>query len=363
MLDELGRRTAVEEAPDREGDAQVGHHGRPPVQRGAAHGDRRAARQGVLGGLARLAPDLGPQPLGQARWRSPGRVPGSRVGVRRAGAPGPRPDDRRARRRAHGPVTRSRGPGRAGSPVRTSGRPSARSVTDRPGETESMEPELVAAVEAALGTAVVAAARVHGGDVAIAFAVDLTDGRRVFVKTHRDPPPGFFSTEAAGLSWLAAADAVDVPEVLAVDDGRPSFLVLSWVERGAPVRDDRGRPRATARRPPRIRRAVLRAGGPADDRQPGPAQRARGDVGRVLRDVPAAPAGPSGRRRRCARPGDGRPARRRWPAVSARSVARPSRRRACTATCGRATGSSTPTGGAGSSTRPPTAVTASSTWR
>ena len=72
----------------------------------------------------------------------------------------------------------------------------------------------------------------HGGDVAIAFAVDLADGRRVFVKTHLRPPPGFFTTEASGLAWLGEASAVDVPRVLAVSDAAPAFLALEWVERG-----------------------------------------------------------------------------------------------------------------------------------
>jgi len=78
----------------------------------------------------------------------------------------------------------------------------------------------------------VATARVHGGDVAVAFAVDLADGRRAFVKTHRNPPPGFFTTEAAGLAWLGDAFAVDVPRVLAVSDDSPAFLALEWVEPG-----------------------------------------------------------------------------------------------------------------------------------
>jgi fructosamine-3-kinase len=94
---------------------------------------------------------------------------------------------------------------------------------------------LAEVVERALGAGIASAARVHGGDVAIAFAVDLTDGRRVFVKTHRSPPPGFFSTEAAGLAWLAEAGAVDVPTVLAVSDEAPALLALSWIEPGAPV--------------------------------------------------------------------------------------------------------------------------------
>jgi fructosamine-3-kinase len=89
-------------------------------------------------------------------------------------------------------------------------------------------------VEQALGIDVVAASRVHGGDVAASFAVELADGRRVFAKTHPTAPPGFFTTEAAGLSWLREPDVVLVPEVLAVSDD-PPFLVLEWIEEGRPV--------------------------------------------------------------------------------------------------------------------------------
>ena len=95
-----------------------------------------------------------------------------------------------------------------------------------------MEQSLAAVIESGLRAAIERAWRVHGGDVAIAYGVDLADGRRVFVKTHRAPPPGFFTTEAAGLSWLGDAGAVDVPAVLAVSDGPPAFLALSWIEPG-----------------------------------------------------------------------------------------------------------------------------------
>ena len=230
-------------------------------------------------------------------------------------------------------------------------------------QTVAVEGALADRVAGALGAPVVNVARVHGGDVAIAFGLDLADGRRVFVKTHRAPPPGFFTTEAAGLSWLAAADAVDVPAVLAVSDGPPAFLALSWIEPGQATADDRCRPRPPARRPAPRGHAVLRAPGSAHDRQPGAAQRAGRDVERVLRRQPAAAA-------RSTRPRQAtRSARRRstvWllsPVASTRSAGRPSRRPACTATCGRATASSAPVGGAGSSIRRPTAVTASSTWR
>lgn len=94
--------------------------------------------------------------------------------------------------------------------------------------------QIAAHVAEALGVDVISARRVHGGDVAASFAVELTDGRRVFAKTHADPPPGFFSTEANGLTWLAEPGVIAVPTVLAVSD-QPPLLVLEWVEQGRPV--------------------------------------------------------------------------------------------------------------------------------
>lgn len=89
----------------------------------------------------------------------------------------------------------------------------------------------------ALGVEVVASARLGGGDVAESYRMALADGRTVFAKTHRNPPPGFFSTEAAGLRWLREPDVIAVPEVLAVSDGDehlPPMLVLEWVDEGRP---------------------------------------------------------------------------------------------------------------------------------
>jgi fructosamine-3-kinase len=87
-------------------------------------------------------------------------------------------------------------------------------------------------LETALGAAVRSAARVHGGDVAIAFRIDTDDGRTLFAKTHAAPPPNFFSTEAAGLWWLRDAAAVAVPDVVAVSDDDPALLVLQWIDEG-----------------------------------------------------------------------------------------------------------------------------------
>ncbi len=86
-------------------------------------------------------------------------------------------------------------------------------------------------VAVAVDSEVVAAVRVGGGDVAESFRIALADGRTVFAKTHLAPPPGFFQTEAAGLAWLRAPGVVDVPEVLAVEDG---LLVLEWIAEGRP---------------------------------------------------------------------------------------------------------------------------------
>ncbi len=88
-------------------------------------------------------------------------------------------------------------------------------------------------LERALGTGVRSARSLSGGDMAEAFAVELSDGCLVFAKTHVSPPDGFFSREADDLVWLAAAGALPLPEVLAVSDSAPAFLALSWIERNA----------------------------------------------------------------------------------------------------------------------------------
>ena len=87
------------------------------------------------------------------------------------------------------------------------------------------------AAEQALGESISSLSSVGGGDFAEAFRAELASGQSVFVKTHRAPPPGFFTTEANGLSWLRSSGTVAIPEVLAVSDD-PPFLVLEWIEIG-----------------------------------------------------------------------------------------------------------------------------------
>lgn len=133
-----------------------------------------------------------------------------------------------------------------------------------------MNVPLAAAVGGALAAEVVEQTRLSGGDVAESFRMRLDDGRVVFAKTHHRPPPGFFTTESAGLAWLLETATVAVPTVLAVSDGtvdRPPMLVLEWVEeavRRAGV-DDAAFGRALAR----LHRAGAPSYGRADRRTTG----------------------------------------------------------------------------------------------
>lgn len=67
-----------------------------------------------------------------------------------------------------------------------------------------------------------------GGSINQAFRLDLSNGESIFLKHHPNPPEGFFSMEAAGLSLLAdAASGFRVPEPLAFD---VHYLLIEYVE-------------------------------------------------------------------------------------------------------------------------------------
>jgi len=70
-----------------------------------------------------------------------------------------------------------------------------------------------------------------GGSIASAYAVDLQDGRRVFVKDYGDAPHAIVRAEARGLDWLAEPGVIDVARVVALDPEAP-VLVLDWIESG-----------------------------------------------------------------------------------------------------------------------------------
>ncbi|HKP64444.1 MAG TPA: fructosamine kinase family protein [Polyangiales bacterium] len=91
-------------------------------------------------------------------------------------------------------------------------------------------------VGALLGESVTDIESVSGGDINRAFALTLGSGRRLFAKTHAAALPQVFVREAEGLSWLAQARALRVPEVLAASDADelgPACLVLELITPGA----------------------------------------------------------------------------------------------------------------------------------
>ena len=97
----------------------------------------------------------------------------------------------------------------------------------------TVPPALAAAVARAAGAEVTGGSRASGGSINEAWALELAGGGRAFVKTRADAAPGEYATEAAGLRWLAQADAVALPGVLAVGDGDgPRFLALEWIDEG-----------------------------------------------------------------------------------------------------------------------------------
>lgn len=108
-----------------------------------------------------------------------------------------------------------------------------------------MTDALVDAVGAAVGTAIVEARRVGGGDVNDGWRMVAADGRALFVKHRVGAPVGMYRAEAGGLRWLAEARALPVPDVVAVLDGDSDLggdagrraLVLEWVETGAAAGD------------------------------------------------------------------------------------------------------------------------------
>ena len=100
-----------------------------------------------------------------------------------------------------------------------------------------MKPALRQKLAACLGSAVLQSRAAVGGDINQAFAVQLADGRKLFVKTQSAALPGLFPAEAHGLRWLSEARALRVPEVLHASDADtlgPACLVLELIESARP---------------------------------------------------------------------------------------------------------------------------------
>lgn len=95
---------------------------------------------------------------------------------------------------------------------------------------------LARAVEASVGARIRRSTSVGGGCIAQAMRIDLEDGRQLFVKTHEQGAE-MFEAEADGLQWLREADAIRIPEVVAVGPTSAPFLALELIE-SAPAADD-----------------------------------------------------------------------------------------------------------------------------
>jgi len=90
---------------------------------------------------------------------------------------------------------------------------------------------LEAAVARATGRSVRSLRPVGGGDINDAYAAELEDGGRAFVKTRANAPAGEYVAEAAALRWLGEPGALGVPEVLGATD---ELLALEWLDEGGP---------------------------------------------------------------------------------------------------------------------------------
>ena len=76
---------------------------------------------------------------------------------------------------------------------------------------------------------------VSGGCINDAKIVELTDGRRYFVKSNAASRPRMFQTEAMGLNAMAASNTIRVPRVIGTggkEQGTTPFIVLEAIESG-----------------------------------------------------------------------------------------------------------------------------------
>jgi fructosamine-3-kinase len=94
--------------------------------------------------------------------------------------------------------------------------------------------ELRVRLQRLLGATVTSTRTVIGGDINDAFAVSLSDGRRIFVKTRLDAPRDTYRWESEALAFLHEARALRVAEVVAVGE---DFLALTWIQSGSRARD------------------------------------------------------------------------------------------------------------------------------
>lgn len=91
------------------------------------------------------------------------------------------------------------------------------------------------------GTAISRLRRIAGGDINEAYALTLTDGTQIFMKSNAPGNISFFKTEAAGLTAIADTGAIRTPRILCYGTDPEgtgySFLLLEFVSAGKTVPD------------------------------------------------------------------------------------------------------------------------------
>lgn len=77
---------------------------------------------------------------------------------------------------------------------------------------------------------------VGGGCINQTLALSLSNGETVFLKQNDHPPDGMFEKEARGLNLMRKAqNGPRIPKVVALpEDPNPKFLVIEYIEEGAP---------------------------------------------------------------------------------------------------------------------------------
>ncbi|MHB8580471.1 MAG: fructosamine kinase family protein [Ignavibacteriaceae bacterium] len=81
-------------------------------------------------------------------------------------------------------------------------------------------------VELASGESILSTHPVSGGCISEAFKIDTKSGRSLLLKINSSEPPDMFLKEANGLTELRKANAIKVPEVIAVDS---SFILIEFI--------------------------------------------------------------------------------------------------------------------------------------
>lgn len=98
-------------------------------------------------------------------------------------------------------------------------------------------PSLSAAITETLGDPVQQLRPLSGGAGGDAYAVTLRSGAEVFIKVGATGPAELFAAEAHGLRWLAAAEAIAIPSVIAVRTALPCFIALPLIVSATPALD------------------------------------------------------------------------------------------------------------------------------